>query len=468
VPRDSRTRLRSIENYREYVHARSFQDELAGAYDDLCSRGVTAVYFAFPSVQGRSLAKLITMDAFIDTATRGIRLHYGAIADARTDLFGDLIGFRETSIEGIGIPDLSTLAVLPWNPQFAQILCFLYAEDSGVMLDHDSRGNLLRVQSHFETQTSLEMRCAIEPEVMWLRPTPGGDAVLSTHSVSTYSLVNFHEQEALIGDLLRYSTAFGLRIHAIDSEESSQLEVNQAAAAPLAFADSFFRYRTICHAVASKHDLICTFMPKPFTGESGNGAHHNLSIVDSAERNHIHGELKGACRLSELGAHAVGGLLAHADAITMIGAATVNSYKRFWDVGHWAPFYKAYGYNNRTCLIRIPAAGRIEVRHFDAATNPYHSIAACVMASLAGIQTRQDPGEPTGDNVMRDIRVSQGERIPLTLMEAVTAFEADPLMRDTFPPGLHRAMVGQRTDEWHRFWATVSQWERDFYLRRWP
>jgi glutamine synthetase len=42
------------------------------------------------------------------------------------------------------------------------------------------------------------------------------------------------------------------------------------------------------------------------------------------------------------------GMLDHADAMTFVGAPSVNSYKRFWDEGHWAPFRKAYGYSNRT------------------------------------------------------------------------------------------------------------------------
>jgi glutamine synthetase len=114
------------------------------------------------------------------------------------------------------------------------------------------------------------------------------------------------------------------------------------------------------------------------------------------------------------------------------------------------------------------SAGRLEVRHFDAAINPYHSIAACVMASLDGIRRALDPGPPCSENVMRDLHTRPELQIPLTLADAMRSFEADDLMREVFPPNLHRAMLQARADEWHRFWAEVSDWEREFYLRRWP
>ena len=54
----------------------------------------------------------------------------------------------------------------------------------------------------------------------------------------------------------------------------------------------------------------------------------------------------------------------------------------------------AYGCNNRTQMIRIPAAGRIEDRTVDGSANPYLAAAAVLAAGLDGIENELDPGEP--------------------------------------------------------------------------
>jgi glutamine synthetase len=454
-------------NHKELVASPEWEPELQQTEEDLRAAGVEAIYFVLPSVDGRALGKLVTIDHFAGTATKGIRLHYGAITDARADIFGELIGFGEEEQEGLGVPDLGTMRILPWEPRLAQVLCFFYDEDSGELLEHDSRGNLLRIEDLLERETGLRAMCGIEPEMMWLRKD--GDTIEHTTSAkSFYEITNFHELQPILLDVLAYGRALQLDISHGDSEDSSQLEINTAPKTPLDYADDFFRYRQLCRVVARKHGIICTFMPKPFTGCSGNGHHHHVSLIDAEGSNAILGDLKGSCRLSETGVHFLGGILEHADAITLVGAPSVNSYKRFWDVGYWAPFLKSFDYNNRTSLVRIPAPGRFEVRQFDGSCNAYLSLGACIVAGLDGIRRRLDPGEPRHENVASDIRVPREDRVPVTLEEAIASFEADDLMHELFPPALHRSFLGLRRDELQRYWAQVSQWELDFYLERWP
>ena len=90
-------------------------------------------------------------------------------------------------------------------------------------------------------------------------------------------------------------------------------------------------------------------MPKPFTGVSANGAHHHFTLVDEAGRNVFY-DPSGPAKLSEIGLQFMGGILDHYRGLCAITAPTVNSYKRFWDFGFWAPIYKDYGWQNRTCL----------------------------------------------------------------------------------------------------------------------
>ena len=170
-----------------------------------------------------------------------------------------------------------------------------------------------------------------------------------------------------------------------------------------------------------------------------------------------------------MGVNFLGGLVEHADAMTLVGAPTANSYKRFWDVGFWAPFHKSYGFNNRSCLFRVSDAGRLEARQMDSSCNPYLSIGSCLIAGLDGIRRELDPGEPIQDNRMTDIRFPREERIPITLNEAIDAFKADDLMKELFGPALYETFVGLRQDDLDRLWAQVSaSGSIDFYLERWP
>jgi glutamine synthetase len=455
-------------DYRHLTAGGDFQAQLDAAHERLSAAGVEGVYLQIPSVDGRALGKLTTLEHFREAATNGIRLHYGAITDARVDLFGELIAFGEEEREGIGIPDLSTLRIHPWEPRLASAMCFFHNEDTGALLDHCVRGNLLRVENEIRSATGLGIFCGIEPEMMWLRKPEDGPLEHTTSALSFYEVSSFQDLEPVLLDILSYGKGLGLDISHGDSEDSSQLEINLAPKSLLTYADSFFRYRQMCRVVASKHGLICTFMPKPFMGCSGNGHHHHLSLVDDDGQNAVLGDLKGDCRLSEVGVGFLGGLLEHADALTLVGSPTVNSYKRFWDVGHWAPFHKSYDYNNRTSLIRIPAPGRFEMRQFDGSCNAYMTLAACAIAGLDGIKRGLDPGDPTHENVAVDLKVARSERIPITYDEALASFRDDPLMTEAFAPDLHRAFIELREDDWQRYWAQVSQWELDFYLERWP
>src|ERR671939_262266 len=81
-------------------------------------------------------------------------------------------------------------------------------------------------------------------------------------------------------------------------------------------------------------------------------------------------------------------------ALTAIGCSTVNSYRRLWDKGFWAPVYADWGYQNRTCALRVSAHGRCEYRAVDAMVNPYLMASALLQAFDDGIRRQLDPGEP--------------------------------------------------------------------------
>jgi glutamine synthetase len=174
-----------------------------------------------------------------------------------------------------------------------------------------------------------------------------------------------------------------------------------------------------------------------------------------------------------MGYHFIGGILRHGPALCAAFAPTVNSYKRLVRRGAmtyftWAPVFNSYGSNNRTNSVRVPAGGgRCESRNVDGAVNPYLAATLALAAGLEGIREKIDPRAPNEDNLYS---ISETERrardidfLPRTLMEAVEAFAADPLMEAVLGKELRDEFIKYKTQEWEAYHLAVSAWEVERY-----
>lgn len=193
-------------------------------------------------------------------------------------------------------------------------------------------------------------------------------------------------------------------------------------------ADELQILKYVVQNIAKKYGKSATFMPKPIVGDNGNGMHCHQSLSKNGT-NLFTGNKYGG--LSETALHYIGGLLHHAKAINAFTNGTTNSYKRLVP-GFEAPVMLAYSARNRSAAIRIPFvnnanARRIEVRFPDAATNPYLSFAAMLMAGLDGIKKKIHPGEAM-DKDLYDLPPEEAKEIPTvcsSLSEAICALDQD-------------------------------------------
>ncbi|MEA2247545.1 MAG: glutamine synthetase, partial [Solirubrobacteraceae bacterium] len=225
-----------------------------------------------------------------------------------------------------------------------------------------------------------------------------------------------------------------------------------------------------------KHGFEATFMPKPYADRTGNGGHFNMSLADleTGENLFASDDDERGAGVSKLAYQFIAGILRHAPAISALTAPTVNSYKRLIKSGSmtgftWAPVYISYGANNRTHMLRIPmGGGRVESRAVDTACNPYLAAAMLLGAGLEGIEQDLDPGDPIGLNMYEQSDAQLEELgvsvLPRTLLEAVEAFDADPLAEQVFGKELKDSYVALKTAEWWDFHNTVSEWDYDRYL----
>jgi glutamine synthetase len=231
-------------------------------------------------------------------------------------------------------------------------------------------------------------------------------------------------------------------------------------------------------------------MSKPFMGVSANGCHTNISLwgggtdeVNSLGQKEIAGMEQNFTyrtggtnhfmpdnnthqkKPGPVGLNCIGGVIDHLPALTAIGCSTVNSYRRLWDQGFWAPVYADWGYQNRTCGLRVSAPGRFEYRAVDSMVNPYILASALLMAFDDGIERGLDPGEPESRNIYQAMKEGKAvKKLPLTLGEALERLDDDEIIKKAMPDDMYRVYTHYKGDEWARFNAQVTSWDVERYL----
>ena len=460
--------------------------------------GIEYLYLQFISVTGKVMGKGIPADHWESIAQKGFQLVYGATVNLFTNRSGDYLGYGPEAAELVGIPEPETMMQLPWEPKIARFFCTLFRNreekvDPGGYLTADCRGNLQRLHEQFqEKHNGLQLRVGTEPEMMWLKKDEQGRPAGGFSKPFCYHIDQFESLRPVYMQVIRYARKMGLDMIQGDHEDApGQLELNWTFDDVLRNADRLTTYRQICAQVAREFNLIACFMSKPFMGVSASGCHHNLSLWHGGEdvlkrtgndpdnlpgmahnytyvsggRNTFMPDGDDPQMPGKDGLKAIGGIVHHLRALTAIGASTVNSYRRLWDTGFWAPVFADWGFQNRTTGLRVSAPGRFEYRSVDSMVNPYLMGSTILAAADDGIVNNLDPGEPEERNIYEAIDAGkQVKKLPMSLGEALDALAADEVVRRGLPGEMYRLYHEYKTDEWERFMHTVSDWDLDTYI----
>ncbi|ABK75399.1 glutamine synthetase family protein [Mycolicibacterium smegmatis] len=445
--------------------ANATSPDLAAVLETIAERGVEFVYFQAVTITGRVVGKVAPAKHFERLAVRGVQQHQTAVANLQGTREGVLLAGGVNAPEYTAIPDLETFAVLPWDTSFARVFCRLYepdhlAERAGAEFACDSRGLLRRLHAGFTDRTGLELRTGCEPEMTW--QGEGLEAQFRPGSSPAYHIEHLERNRPIVKKVVEYAQALGLDMIEGDYEDEFQVELNFMYDRADLTADRLTTYRQICKQVARELGIQASFMPKPATGMMGNGCHHNFSLWRDGV-NVLAEPGVTELHLSELGQHALGGLLAHSAGAMLINGSTVNSYKRYWDAGQFAPSRINWGLDNKTCTVRLSAVGRLEYKLPDAAVNPYLSHAVILAACEDGMKNEIDPGAPTQGSSYDAPVDTRFPALPLTLGEAIEAFRADEVLTQALGPDLSSLLIDFHADEWARFCGYVTDWEREMY-----
>ncbi len=439
----------------------------------LLKNNIDTIKLGMVDIDGLWRGKRVTVDYFFDSI-----ISNGAnIADILFgwDIADKLIpGLAFTSWQTgypdiFMVPDLSTLAIVPWEDRTASFICDV-VDVHGDPVKVSPRQVLKKVLDGM-SKDDLTVAVGYELEFYLLRETArsleekkysGLDAL--THGIHTYSLYRGAGTEFIIGDIRRKMNEYGVVVDAANSEYGpGQFEVNLRYCPAMTAADRSLLYKNGIKEIAASHDLMATFIAKLDVANAGSSGHVHQSVADANGKN-LFSDGEGG--LSDMAKHYLAGVLTTLPEFTAFFCPTVNSYKRTVEES-WAGVSATWATDNRTTALRAivssTSATRIENRLPGADANPHIVIAACVAAGRHGIAEKLEPPEPTVGNAY-DIPEELAPRLPRSLEHAVELLDKSKVARDFLGSDFVDHFVATRRWEIREYGTAVTDWERRRYI----
>ncbi|MBR6723300.1 type I glutamate--ammonia ligase [bacterium] len=385
-------------------------------------------------------------------------------------------GFRSIETSDMFFhPDINTFQILPWREQngvnSARLICDIYNAD-GTPFEGCPRCNLKRLMQAAE-KMGFSMNIGPEAEFFLFAKDKDGKVTTKTSDNAGYYDVGPEDLgEDVRSDIVLTLQEMGFDIEASHHEGAvGQHEIDFRYADILTAADNVATFRIAVKAIAAKHNLHATFMPKPIYGIQGSGMHCNISLFKGGKNAFY--DKKAEYELSDEAKYAIGGMLKHVRSITAVTNPTVNSYKRLVP-GYEAPVYLAWSLANRSALLRVPAkrgvSTRVELRSPDPACNPYLAFAAILEACLDGIRNKIDPPAPVESNIYKltskERKKQRIDALPGSLAEALDCMDKSLVTQAALGEHIFKEFMTSKKKEWDSFRTYVSQWELDKYLER--
>ena len=374
--------------------------------------------------------------------------------------------------------DLSTFAIIPWERgEFttARVICWVHMPN-GEPFGGDPRGVLY---AQLEKLAALGYTYNVGPELEFFlfERDEAGDIKVLPHDRGGYFDLSTDLASTVRKDMVLALDEMGIEVEASHHEVAigqHEIDFEYGPAVPTADRAQSFKY--VLKAIAQKHGLHATFMPKPLAGINGSGmhVHQSFGFIDPSTGKNAFVDESDPYGLSKVAKHFIAGQLKHARGLAAVIAPLVNSYRRLVP-GFEAPVYVAWARTNRSALIRVPAirggnlaATRIELRCPDPSCNPYLAFTAMLAAGMDGIINELPLEDPIEENLYHftdeDLRRRNIPTLPATLGEAVQEFKKDQVLRDALGEHVSERLIDAQSTEWDEFRRTVTEWERDRYL----
>jgi glutamine synthetase len=416
-------------------------------------KGVKYFLVAFVDLFGTMRAKIVPATAIDMIAKSGAGFAGFATWLDLTPAHPDMLVMAEAD----------TAIQLPWKPEVAWVTGDLVMD--GKPLAQNPRQVLKRVAAA-AAKDGYEMKTGVECEYFLI--APDGSSIsdgADTQAKPCYDQQALMRRYEVIKEICDAMIGLGWNPYQNDHEDANgQFEMNWEYDSCLRTADKHAFFKFMVKSIAEKHGLRATFMPKPFLNLTGNGCHAHVSLWSKSKN--VFEDSQGELGLAKEAYHFIGGLMHSAEALTAITNPTVNSYKRInaprtASGATWSPNTVTYAGNNRTHMIRIPEAGRFELRLADGATNPYLFQAALLAAGLDGLKHKRDPGKRLDiDMYAEGHTVKDAKKLPLNLLDALRALDRSSVLKSGLGEDVVASYIKLRQAEWNEYAGQLTDWER--------
>lgn len=374
-------------------------------------------------------------------------------------------------------PDPATYAIMPWmggEQKSARFICDVHMPD-GTPFEGDPRYILKKALAEAE---EMGYRFYTGPELEFFLFKKENDHIeVLPHDQGGYFDLSMDSAYEVRGEMILALQKMGITVEASHHEVAEgQHEIDFKYDYALRSADHAMTLKSAFKAIAHKHDLHVTFMPKPIEGVNGSGMHVHQSLWDIKDNKNAFYDATDKYNLSKLAKSFIAGQLRHISEISAITNPLVNSYKRLVP-GYEASTYICWAQRNRSALIRIPrivpgleSAARVEIRCPDPSANPYLVFAALLRAGLKGIKEGLVPPEPVEEDVFDytdEMLKEKGiEYLPYSLWQAIEKMRDSQLALETLGKHTFKKYIDAKTQEWDSFRISVTDWEKKAYLER--
>ena len=393
----------------------------------------------------------------------GIQKNISVMPDELPRAFETGISFDASAVRGFLnveqsdlfiTPDPSTLSILPWRPSHGRVVrlfCNVNYPD-GRPFEGSSRHILQRAVKE-AAQMGYVCKIGAECEFYLFETDEKGNPTMNPHDLGGYCDIAPNDK----GENVRREICLTLEEMGIHPEAShheqgpGQNEIDFKYSDAMTAADNLLTFKAAVKSIAARNGLYASFMPKPLPDKSGSGLHVNLSLSQGGRNIFKTAPDEGHCPEAE---HFMAGVLDHIREITVFLNPLTNSYARFG--AFEAPRYLSWSHQNRSQLIRIPAAtgaqSRMELRSPDPSCNPHLAFAMLLQAGLDGIR-RELPLCPAVDLNLYDAEPGVLEKMPAlpeNLEEAVLLARSSAFVQSVLPAKTLANYCDVKLEDWKR------------------
>ena len=386
--------------------------------------------------------------------------------------FATWLDMTPADTDMFAVPDPSSLIQLPWNKEVGWLASDLVMDGKSVKA---SPRVMLKNQINQLGKKNFKMKSGVECEYFLI--SPDGKEIADKRDIQSkpcYDQSALMRRYDLIKEICDSMIELGWGPYQNDHEDANgQFEMNWDYENCLVTADRHVFFKFMVKALAEKHELRATFMPKPFENLTGNGCHAHISLWNGKTNKFLdNGDRYG---LSKTAYNFLAGIMKNAESLSAFFNPSINSYRRInapptKSGASWSPSSISYSGNNRTHMIRIPDPGRFELRLMDGSANPYLLQAGVISAGLYGLNNKLDPGEPLNCNMYTDYKnYPDLAKLPDELEDSIEMLDQNKILRESFGENVIDSYIKLKKQELENFYrdenfdkrSPITDWERN-------